>query len=536
MSLTVSQLMELPCLRRAKVIAGHNSLSRIVTCVSVLEYSTPTEIQKQFYDSIEFWGSELVLTGFCSIADDIEAQCTNIRKMAEAGEVGMILYYVGIIMPRVDPKLIELANELDFVLICMPENEPSLRYSEVIHEVMDAIIRDQLNNPTFTVDLLEQMSKLPRSQQTVKTILRITSDRLRASAVITDAEYRVLSEASWPRNRSPFFDDVKSIVQSHPGNETCWELAYDHPVWLYRAEIHLDSSSTMYLLAFSEGGRFEPVLWKQAVEGVRLGMGLWGQNHDHIDLSELVRAIIQDEPIKMRRLGDLYHIDVESLSDMWILSSQDKEPVKRWVEPVRKFLKQYTTIGLCERYDNDILIFPTGSRTLREAQEIAAALTEYCVSQEIPATLTCCPALRKTSDVKYAYEITHTYLKDARSIFSKRTYFTISEIEFAKECREIATGGKDNTTRYLSLLDRIQAQREGEDIIRTISTYLLDKNSSVTETASALFVHKNTVKFRLQKASDLLGFRVGDVPHSKNLFYALALLRLLSSPIPKSEN
>ena len=528
--------MELPCLRRAKIVDGRSSLNRIVTCVSVLEYSTPTEIQKQFYDCIEFWGSELVLTGFCSIADDVEAQCANIRKMAEAGEVGMLLYYVGIIMPRIDPKLIELADSLDFVLICMPENEPSLRYSEVIHEVMDAIIRDELNNPTFTVDLLEQMSKLPRSQQTVKTILRITSDRLRASAVITGADYRVLSEASWPRNRSPFSDDIKSIVEAHPGNETCWELAYDHPVWLYRAEIHPDSSGTMYLLVFSEGGRFESVLWKQAVEGVRLGMGLWGQKHDHIDLSELVRAIMQDEPIKMRRLGDLYHIDVESMSDMWILSSQEQESVKRWVEPVREFLKQYATIGLCERYENDILIFPTGSRTLREAQEMANALVGYCASQEISATLTCCPALRNTSDVKRAYETNHSCLKDTRTIFPKRPYFTISEIEFARECQEIAAGGKDNIARYTFLLDRIRAQREGGDIIHTMTSYLLDENSSITDTASALFVHKNTVKFRLQKASDLLGFRVGDIPQSKNLMYALALLRLLAFPISKSED
>ena len=117
MSLTVSQLLELPCLRRAKVLAGHNSLERIVTSVTVLEYSTPTDMQKKLYESIDFWGSELILTGFCNIADDVDAQCDNIRMFAMAGEVGMILYYVGLILPRVDPKLIQLEDELNFVLI-----------------------------------------------------------------------------------------------------------------------------------------------------------------------------------------------------------------------------------------------------------------------------------------------------------------------------------------------------------------------------------------------------------------------------------
>ena len=81
MSLTVSQLLELPCLRRAKVLAGHRSLDRIVTSISVLEYSTPTETQKKLYESIEFWGSELVITGFCNVANDVDAQCANIRSM-----------------------------------------------------------------------------------------------------------------------------------------------------------------------------------------------------------------------------------------------------------------------------------------------------------------------------------------------------------------------------------------------------------------------------------------------------------------------
>lgn len=59
MSLTVFQLLKLPCLRHAKVLAGHRSLDRIVTSISVLEYATPNGVQKQLYDSIEFWESEL---------------------------------------------------------------------------------------------------------------------------------------------------------------------------------------------------------------------------------------------------------------------------------------------------------------------------------------------------------------------------------------------------------------------------------------------------------------------------------------------
>lgn len=383
MSVTVSKLMELPCLRRAKVLAGHNSLDRIVTNITVLEYSTPTDVQKKLYDSIEFWGSELILTGFCNIADDVEAQCDNIRKFAMAGEVGMILYYVGLILPKVDRKLIKLADELDFVLICMPENEPNLRYGEVIHEAMDAIIRDELDNPTFTVDLLEQMMKVPPGQQSVKTILRLTSDRLRASAVITDSEYHVLSEALWPRNQTISWVDIFSQATMHIDNDCAWEIRGERTLWIYKAEIHPCTHSRMYLFVISERGKFDQILWKQVVEGVRLSMGVWGKTHDQTDLSELTRAIILDEPIKMRRLGDLYHIDVASLRDMWIIRSLMGENLSPWVKAVAELSSLYAKIGLCEHYENDILIFPVGNRTLREMDEWTNALVKFCKANNL---------------------------------------------------------------------------------------------------------------------------------------------------------
>lgn len=527
MSLTVSQLMELPCLRRAKVLAGHSNLNRIVTSVTVLEYSTPTDMQKKLYESIDFWGSELILTGFCNIADDVEAQCDNIRMFAMAGEVGMVLYYVGLILPRVDPKLIDLANELGFVLICMPENEPNLRYGEVIQEAMDAIVRDELNNPTFAVDLLDQMAKMPYSQQSVKTILRITSDRLRASAIITDSEYHILSEALWPRNLDIPWADIIDKTAKYVGNDYVWEIKGEHELCAYKAELHSGNHSRMYLFVFSEHGKIDQILWKQVVEGIRVSIGVWGKTHDQTDLSELARAIILDEPVKMRRLGDLYRIDVASLSDMWILRSLEGDNLAPWTRHIYELSSMYTKVGLCEHYENDILIFPIGSRTLRDMNEWTTALVQFWIDNGCSVKITRCPLLQYTSNAKYAYETNRAYLEDSTKVFPMRSFFTFSEIEFVKECREIAAQGKEYMRRYTALLDPIMAGKDGVEIADTLTAFLLDKNSSITETAAHLFVHKNTAKYRLQKASDLLGFRVGDIPQSKNLLYALALQRLM---------
>ena len=184
MSVTIEDLLQLPCLREARVVAGHKGLSRPVSSVSVLEYADPSQLQESIYRSMEFNGGELVITGFINIRDQVEAQCINVRRLAQAGEIGIILYYVGIFLPRIDEKLIATADELDFPLICMPENRMNLRYSEVICEVMETIFKDQQQNVALVTDILERVSLLAEHQRSVDTVLKMLSDRIRASVVL----------------------------------------------------------------------------------------------------------------------------------------------------------------------------------------------------------------------------------------------------------------------------------------------------------------------------------------------------------------
>ena len=132
MSICVTDVLKLPSMRGARVLGGRKGLSKIVSSISVLEYAQINPIKTELFSSIEFLGNELAITGFMNNPGDIELQCANIRQMAEIGEVGLILFYVGVVMKKVDQKLIDVADELDFPLICMPENQRNQRYSEVI--------------------------------------------------------------------------------------------------------------------------------------------------------------------------------------------------------------------------------------------------------------------------------------------------------------------------------------------------------------------------------------------------------------------
>ncbi|WP_429983965.1 hypothetical protein [Lysinibacillus pakistanensis] len=89
------------------------------------------------------------------------------QHLHDLGELGLILYYVGIVLPEIPEKVLHLADAQDFIIICMPKNDYSLRYNEEIYEVMEAIIHNQLVNDHFVKETLEKVSLLPEHLQSI---------------------------------------------------------------------------------------------------------------------------------------------------------------------------------------------------------------------------------------------------------------------------------------------------------------------------------------------------------------------------------
>ena len=182
MSITVADCLKLPSLREAKVVAGAGGINRDVSCVSVLEHVDLLMLEREGF----FLGNQIIISALVSIKDDIEAQCKLIRLLSDSGEVGLVLYYVGIFVKEINPKVIRLADELDFPLIMMPPNRYNHRYSDFISEAMNIIIDDQRKETSIVSGVIDQIAHLKAHNRSIETVLRILSDRLRCSLLLAD--------------------------------------------------------------------------------------------------------------------------------------------------------------------------------------------------------------------------------------------------------------------------------------------------------------------------------------------------------------
>jgi len=67
-----------------------------------------------------------------------------------------------------------------------------------------------------------------------------------------------------------------------------------------------------------------------------------------------------------------------------------------------------------------------------------------------------------------------------------------------------------------------------EELLQTLCVYLLDADMSMQRTAELLFLHKNTIKYRIRHLKQLLHSPITAMPDSAFLYQACALYRILN--------
>lgn len=537
MSITVADLLKLPCLEDAKVEAGACGLKGIVSSISVLEYSEPTNLQISLYERNKvFLGGELVISGFVNIKDNVKAQCESIRRMHDAGEVGLILYYVGIFVPVVHKELSDIADSLNFPLICLPEHRMDLRYSEVIRDVMEAIFKDQMQQKYFVGEMLERISHLLAAQRTLANVLRMLSDRIRCTLILSDRHYEILDQAAWPMSATDYLKEVLFSYKNRRSHEIDkLYLSNTRQIYTKCCMIHSDNHVTLHLILVSEKA-IDTEQMAQSAEIVRLFINIWSDQEGNVGTTELIRSIIQDEPIKMRRLAEIMHIHVASFHTMWIISLREKNLSLEEKESenlsllskTHTFFKQQKIHFVADIFENRLIVFFEELKFADEIHSLMETFIKGLTDADKRIILFYRTGLESTTAVRNTYTLLNLHLKDACAVYPRKMILTHQELLFAAHCAEMIEQGEEKVQENLAPLVPLRSYDKEETLISTLAVYLLDVQASTTEAAKILYVHKNTVKYRLRKIDELLNYNIRKLPETFRLYVAVATRRILS--------
>ncbi|HOG01071.1 MAG TPA: PucR family transcriptional regulator ligand-binding domain-containing protein [Clostridia bacterium] len=528
MSITIAEILRLPSMHDAKVVAGGQALERRVSTISVSEYTWNTQFKDMYFDYAD---SEIVISAFYAAKDSVEKQLNNIEVYHSNRVAGLILFYVGVILPYLDERVVSLAERLNFPIIMMPEGRPDLRYSEVIYEVVEAIIKSHRHYKDLTNDIIEQVSCFPASQRSLGFAMRILSNNTFSTIVLADRSGEPYHVSVWPRNVNAegYLRDGKVIIEGELNpimGESC--RVYVYPI---RSAKGLPLQAVIY----KRGEVFDADAVRQIGETIQTAINLWGRNVGESPLSELVGAILRDEPYKIKRLSSLFRVDVSDIRDMWILQAGQPDKTDQLLGLLPRLLQDELPRArggfIYDAFEESGVVMFHAVRARDGLPEAARALLESLRGHGADALLTDCRNLGGLERIRRAYTLNERALRTAKKIFPLKPLFTLFELRFADECIKRIEAGEDSARQAMEMLEAIPGDGgiSYGDMLKTLFAYYLDADRSAAAAAELLFVHKNTIQYRIKKFHELIADDLGGMLEVNELLMALAIGRILES-------
>ncbi len=539
MSVTVRDIMKLPCMKDAEIIAGKNGLENVVTAVTVMEYSSYSDVlekgpkttsddesdlklsdvQELVFNTQDYEGSDIMITAFSCLMNEPDKILAQVKNSNFLGEAGVIIYYFDLFVKELDQSIIDYADEVGYPIIVMPRNQYQLRYSEAIAEISELIVADKNRNEYFGSSIMETLVSLPKNQQNISTLLRLLSNYLHLTIALTENDWKLRAFAGWPKILERDIDDILQKIEAGEYNEP-FEIVSLEDV----------PGSKMHLI-ITGADSLRKTIVEQITDVVRLYIKMTAdETQDVIRSEQLIRAIIGDDPIRMRKLAKNMGIDSNRLANMIIyrdprLFLPKGETI---LSEVREMLSDSCHDFTADIYSGDVVAFlddGISSHWLPSLEMLNDSMREkgmepICVYAR---------NLADPSEVREAYQNVYAYFDDAKKLYRKAYILSYHEIMFTKSIKDIISMGEESIRSNMDILRRLE-EFGGEsyrEIAETLASFYFDSYMKVSDTAENLFVHVNTVKYRLKKVSEFIGCRVTDMPEMMELYKALALKRLI---------
>lgn len=518
MSITLKDCLSLPSLSFGKVVAGENALDKIVSSVSVLEF-----FDEDSQDLDVFTPNELVLSALFSFKSDAAKQCEVLKDLSNTGSIALVLFYVGKIIPYVDERLIQTANKLQFPLIVLENDSYRIKYSDIISDVMGAIIQDQSISENFISTMEKRLTQIPMELRTMENLLKIMSSHYKCNLLLsssTQVYFQASYQPSFVLNDHDYF---YSLFRHEPAGFASKDIVLDETEFhLYKMDFFHAQHVRMTLYASCHNTQLNERILSDMCTCTNFFSSVWGYSLNLHAPQSLLSLIFKAEEAAALKYLRSSNIAFDRISNLIIVSAGDgaMEPLRQEIS--RRF-DEYHKFHLADQIDGRLVIL--SSFVLSKSLDFALfeELWHLVETYDESATFFMDSGNRDMASLKRTYTDYYRSEPALQKIFLNRRNWDDHDIMLSQEV--IALSETDSKRRaYLThIIDTLQNDRD--DLLKTLAVYMIDCDSRLNAAAQKLYLHRNTVTYRLNKARQLTNTNFTLMPAAYDFYTALALWR-----------
>ncbi len=529
MAVTVQDCLSLNSLSDAIVVGGAGGLQRIVKRASVLEFATFDEILAD----ASARGGDAIISALFSVAESVEQQCKTMRVLNKNGESCLILFYVGTIVKEVSDALIQTADELDFPLIVMPRNTDVI-YSDIIFDMTSLLLEKQ----STSLNINEMIFEISQNDiNDLSRAMNIIAKKIGGILIIADSFYQPLLVTCSPQAEGLIplssWDEIiqelkrKDVPASDSGYFFKFEIGNKNTN-VFFSDIKSESG-IIHLLIFDFSNSLNCADLSAIASMIGICVVIW-KYHGDTDENNLVQALLSDNGTQAQFALSKYHLKPDSITNLLILSgleSDNASLIKKDGE-IQQLFARFQIEYFTAAKDSYIVYLPYKTSVhpndFEQFIEAARSLFEDSTNRKVIALLAL--NLRDISNVNDIYMVFREACHILRVIFPEQYIFDQYSLEFSYSCLELFNYNHRKRKICMNFLAPLDAQ-SSDALVDTLAVYVLDASRNVSMTARLMFIHANTVQYRLKRVKELLNIDLNDVSETILLTQSLAIYRML---------
>jgi purine catabolism regulator len=541
--LTVRQLLALDLFARSRLVAGEDGLDRQIHWAHVVDIPRADEWVRR---------GELLLTTFYVLRDDEEAQAALCAQLAEMGLAGMVVA-TGKYVERVPDAVLAVANAARFPVIELPWE---VAFEDVVRAVSEHSINDQFQLFKQSLAIHRSLTRVVLNGGSLKDVARELCSLLARPVEIDDLSFSVLAEAS---QSGAELDEVRRTA-IRDGRNSPQLLDYLRKSGILSrvsatlAPERLDVTPQGHMLGMTMARILAPIVVARHIYGyvwiIAGDRDLEPLDAHAIEHAATVAALIlfrektahaADERAERNLINRL-------LEEGGAMDSALREQMARFrlrpdalhavitldpgandlrvVELVARNAARYKglNVAVSERAERCVVILEAARQEQVEAycQHMLTQSGSLDTSMRLGASgLESDPRL-----LHRAYERAVEALESLPALGEDRRMASFEELGLLHWLRALPQDLL-NENVYIKRLQRLAEhdRTHSSQLTQTLETFLENDGNGV-QTAQQLYIHRHTLKYRLQRIRDISDLDLDDSLAKLNLRAALLLSRL----------
>lgn len=536
MAITIRQALQIPQLKEIKIVGGIEGLDRVITCVDVLEVPDVSGWLRQ---------GEFVVTTCYAIKDDPQAQMNILRVMHKVGGAGVAIKF-GRFLGGVPENMKILADELKIPLLAVPDY---LSFMDVTLPLMTTMIDEQSLRLTYSEEVRRKMIQTALGANGLDTVCNLLAELTGHEVAICNPEMNYLAVAGGDFFQQKILakNDIK-IMKANEYNQqfAVFPIEVRQRCYGYILLASPEELTDMHFVAIEHAVTLSAVqlVKEEAVEQAQ-------QSYYRDLLEDLISGVFKSRELIMSRAESLnlllskpqviLIVDVDHFSDYIMeTTSTDYEQraanlKRRMAQIVAASVKKFAWRTLVvQRSDSVVAIMPVLSdnektpqtefrdRLQQLSQEIQQKmLQEY---PDITVSIGISGQVNDPLDIAANYQEVRKVLKLSQKMHGEGKIAFWSDYEIYLLLEKLG----EPIERFCQVkLGALQQAKNHTELMATLKMYL-ECQGNVIETAKRLYIHRNTLRYRLQCIERILGKELSQADERFSLWLAVKVSELLA--------